>query len=157
FFQAGKKEFRSAYWGPDTDARTTVFERAIFWFDTSASHWSDAFQAGGQAKAGELASTSLQRASLLNQVAHILELTPSQIPFQEGQTYSYLAVTLVPRLLWPDKPSVSDANRFYQLAYGLSDSKSLATTSIACGSMAEGYINFGWLGVVVVVCGIGSL
>src|SRR5204863_7042361 len=88
---------------------------------------------------------------------HILELTPSQIPFQEGQTYSYLAVTLVPRLLWPDKPSVSDANRFYQLAYGLSDSKSLATTSIACGSMAEGYINFGWLGVVLVVCGIGAL
>jgi hypothetical protein len=85
----------------------------------------------------------------------VLELTPSQVPFQNGQTYSYFAVTLIPRLLWPDKPSVSEANRFYQLSYGLSDSRTVESTSIAVGSMAEGYINFGWFGVILVMLGLG--
>jgi hypothetical protein len=108
-------------------------------------------------KPGQLASKTMQRASLLSQVAHVLEITPAQIPFQQGQTYSYLGVTLIPRFLWPDKPTISEANRFYQLAYGLSDPKSLQATSIAVGSMAEGYINFGWLGVVFIMCGIGLI
>jgi len=99
----------------------------------------------------------MERASLLGQVAHVLELTPSQVPFQEGQTYSYLAIKLIPRFLWPEKPSVSQANRFYQVAYGLTDERNLDKTSIAVGSMAEGYVNFGWLGVIAVMLGIGAI
>jgi O-antigen polysaccharide polymerase Wzy len=161
FLQVGKEEFRSTYWGSGAqstdDNSSGAFERAQFWLNTSASQWTDSLQAGGPAKPSQLAGRTIERASLLTEVAHVLELTPSQVPFQEGQTYSYLGVTLIPRFLWPDKPSVSEANRFYQLAYGLSDSRSVETTSIAVGSMAEAYINFGWLGVIVIMCGIGAI
>ncbi len=155
FLQVGKNEFRSVYW--NADASDDPLERAQFWLNASASSWMDSLQTGGQADSGQLASRTLERASLLSQVAHVLELTPSQVPFQGGQTYEYLAITLIPRFLWPDKPSVSVANQYYQVAYGLTDQRSLESVSIAIGSMAEGYINFGWFGVVGIMFGIGMM
>ena len=155
FLQVGKNEFRAVYW--NTDASGDPIERAEFWLETSASSWLDALQRGGHADSGELASRTLERASLLSQVAHVLEVTPSQIPYQGGQTYSYLAITLIPRFLWPDKPTVNVANQYYQVAYGLTDTRNLDSVSIAVGSMAEAYINFGWLGVVGIMTAIGMM
>ena len=155
FLQVGKNAFRAVYW--NEDASSDPIERAEFWLDASASSWLDSLQNGRKTDSGQLASRTLERASLLNQVAHVLELTPSQVPFQGGQTYSYLAITLIPRFLWPDKPTVSEANQYYQVAYGLTDARSLDKVSIAVGSMAEGYINFGWLGVVCIMVGIGVI
>jgi hypothetical protein len=155
FLQVGKNEFRGVYW--NVEASADPLERAEFWLNASASNWLDSLQTGGRTDSGQLASRTLERASLLNQLAHVLELTPSQVPFQRGQTYSYLAITLIPRFLWPDKPSISQANQYYQLAYGLTDLRNLDSVSIAVGSMAEGYINFGWLGVVCVMVGIGII
>jgi hypothetical protein len=154
FLQVGKGEFRSMYWSSE-QADTGIVDRVQFWFETAASKWSDALQSGERTESLGLASQSLQRASLLTQVAHMLEMTPSQVPFQEGQTYRFLAVTLIPRALWPDKPTVNDANRFYQVAYGLTAEKRLDSVSIAVGSLAEGFINFGWAGVVGVMLLIG--
>jgi hypothetical protein len=158
FLQVGKAAFRDLYWGANAQASAGILERAGFWLNTSASKWSDAlFNLGAETTSTQLASRTMERASLLGQVAHVLELTPSQVPFQNGQTYSYLAITLIPRFIWPEKPSVSEANRFYQIAYGLTPEKDLDKTSIAVGSMAEGYINFGWLGVIFVMLGIGAI
>jgi hypothetical protein len=159
FLEAGKEAFRGAFWtgemqGADA-SQSSALERMEFWLGTSSSKWLDALQEQGGAESSELAARTVQRASLLTQVAHVIDITPAQIPYQQGQTYSYLAVTLIPRIVWPGKPSASDANRFYQLAFGLSDMRSVNTTSIAVGSMAEGYINFGWPGVVIIMCGIG--
>lgn len=159
FLQAGKQAYRGMFWGADADATASVVDRAKFWFNTSVSLWSDALLSteGGETTSGQLASRTMQRASLLGQVAHVIELTPSQVPFQGGQTYTYLAVALIPRFVWPDKPSMNQANQFYQVAYGLTDARSLDKVSIAVGSMAEGYINFGWLGVALVMFGIGAI
>jgi hypothetical protein len=54
-------------------------------------------------------------------------------------------ITLIPRFIWPDKPSVNDANQYYQVAYGLTTEENLDGVSIAVGVMTEGFINFGWL------------
>ena len=79
------------------------------------------------------------------------------MPFQQGETYGFVAVTLVPRFLWPDKPSVNDANRFYQVGCCSTAENDLANVSIAVGSLAEGYINFGWPGVMGVMLFIGII
>jgi hypothetical protein len=154
FLQVGKSEFRSVYWSSE-QAETGMVDRVQFWFETAASKWSDALRSGERTESLGLASESLQRASLLTQVAHVLEMTPSQVPFQGGDTYRFMAVTLIPRVLWPDKPTVNDANRFYQVAYGLTAENRLDTVSIAVGSLAEGFINFGWAGVIGVMLLIG--
>jgi hypothetical protein len=51
---------------------------------------------------------------------------------------------------WPEKPSVNLANQFFQVEYGLTDRHDLMSVSIACGFEAEGYMNFGWVGIPAV-------
>jgi hypothetical protein len=154
FLQVGKAAFRSEFWG-EGNTNASVWERGQFWLNASYSSWMDALTGREAMSANELVSKTMRRTSLLTQVAHVLDVTPSQVPFQDGQTYGYFVVSLIPRFVWPDKPNVNEANRFYQLAFGLSDRRSVEATSISVGSMAEGYINFGWTGVVTVMFGIG--
>jgi hypothetical protein len=159
FLQVGKAAFRDEFWGSgmgvQNEETSTVLDRAEFWLQKSTDQWTEAFKAGGDVKSSELASRTAERTSLLTQVAHVVEMCPSQVPFQNGQTYYYLLVTLIPRFLWPEKPSVSEANQFYQVAFGLTDVRNLQSTSIAVGSLAEAYINFGWFGVVFIMLLIG--
>jgi hypothetical protein len=155
FLQVGKKEFRNSYWEHGDDAG--VLERATSWLNASGSKWSEALNSTGSDSTGQLSSESLERTSLLPQVSHVLAVTPSQIPFQEGQTYSYMAIALIPRFVWPDKPSVNDANRYYQLAFGLSTARNVDGVNIGAGCLAEAYINFGWPGVVCIMFAIGII
>jgi hypothetical protein len=50
---------------------------------------------------------------------------------------------------------MNDANQFYQVAYGLSSEDELGGVSIAVGVLAEGYISFGWIGVIIVMFLLG--
>jgi hypothetical protein len=155
FLQVGKTEFRAFYWQEQNESSLT--ERAQFWLERSMSMWSGAADSSDPDRTRALAAQSLERVYLLSQVAHVLDLTPSDVPFQRGQTYAFVAVTLVPRFLWPDKPSVNDANRFYQTAYGLTAERQLGGVSIAVGVLGEAYINFGWPGVIGMMTAIGLL
>jgi hypothetical protein len=155
FLQVGKTAYRDRFWDRESDAG--MIDRITFWVNTSATQWLDSSQSDEAGSRGQLVSQTMERASLLGQVAHVIELTPSSVPFQRGSTYSYMAVTLVPRFLWPGKPSMSDANRFYQLTYGLSDLRGIQYTSISVGCLAEAYINFGWSGVIAIMFLIGML
>jgi hypothetical protein len=161
FLQVGKTAFRDTFW--DTGRRGAAFQetplsdRVQFWIEESFNQWSTAFGGDYSSSSGRLVVQAAQRASLLTQVAHVLDVTPSEVPYQGGQTYSYLAITLIPRFLWPDKPSINEANQFYQVAYGLTDPKSLQYVSISVGAMAEAYINFGWIGVAGMMFAIGLL
>ena len=155
FLQVGKTAFREAYW--NREAESAMTDRLEFWVDESMSRWVNALEGTGSDNSRELASQTVSRLSLLTHAAHVLDWTPERVPFQYGQTYSYFAVTLIPRFLWPDKPSVNEANRFYQVAYGLTAHNELDRVSIAVGFLTEGYINFGWWGVVGVTYLVGLL
>ncbi len=154
FFQASKDEFRRQYWYSSYESST--LERVSYWTEQSAVTWHDALTDSSGNRARELAYRSLRRFDLLGQTANVLDLTPDTVPYQYGKLYSYLWVTLVPRLLWPNKPSMSEANRFYQVEYGLTAERDLEGVSIAVGVLAESYINFGWFGVFGVMFLIGA-
>jgi hypothetical protein len=153
--QAGKEEFRRLYWGGQSEA--TAAMRAQFWLQQSMSIWRGAVSSGNPEQASALALQSVERVYLLSQVAHLLDVTPADVPFQGGQTYAFVAVALVPRFLWPAKPSVNDANRFYQTAYGLTAERQLSNVSIAVGVLGEAFINFGWPGVIGMMTAMGLL
>ena len=108
-------------------------------------------------KARNLSNPTLGRLSLLQQTANVMESTPERIPYQNGRLYSYMLVTFVPRFFWPDKPSVNDSNRWYQVAYRLTMPNELKGVSIAVGYLTESYINFGWFGPPVVMFCLGIL
>jgi hypothetical protein len=156
FFQAGKAEFRAQNWYGDSGVGGQV-EKVEQWASLSLKAWQDALDDPTGQKRAKLLTNVIMRASLLTQTGNVVEQTPSITPYQMGSTYSYLAAMWIPRALWPGKPTASEANRFYQVAYGLTAPDNLDTVSLASGTMTEAYINFGWLGVALVMYGIGLL
>lgn len=153
FFQPAKSAFREHYWrGDSTDGYSM---RVAFWVKNSWNIWSDAITDQSSQKGKLLADATLSRLSLLQQTANVMEITPDKVPYQYGHLYSYVGVTFIPRFFWPDKPSVNDANHWYQVSYGLTSPRGLSSVSIAVGTLAESYINFGWLGPVLVMFPLG--
>ena len=153
FLQPGKEKFRQQYWR--TGASESYVERFNFWINTSGSEWGEALSNADEMQARNLANQTLGRLSLLQQTANIMETTPNRVPYLNGRLYSYMLVTFVPRFLWPDKPSVNDSNRWYQVAYRLTMRNDLNAVSIAVGYLPESYINFGWFGPPVVMFCLG--
>lgn len=154
FFQVGKDDFRRVYWNDQGESGSRV-ERLQFWVDSSSSKWSDAIDDPTGETFKQTLSPSVNRLSLLTQTANVVDKTPSVVPYQYGELYSYMVITLIPRFIWPDKPSVNDANQFYQVAYGLTREENLEATSIAVGVLTEGYISFGWLGALAIMFLLG--
>lgn len=155
FLQVGKESFRRTYWM--RDASGSVVERLVYWAQASFRQWSNVLDANPDGDPSELASKAFQRVSLLEQASNVVEKTPSAVDFQNGKTYSYLLVTFIPRFLWPDKPSVSEANRQYQVDYGLTHERDLDRVSISVGFLMEGYLNFGRPGVAAACFLVGLL
>lgn len=165
FFQPGKAAFREQYWYGTADSigsaepqrEASRVERVQAWFDASVDAWSDALSDTSGGRAGRLIALSQSRMSLLPQTANVVELTPAVVPYQYGATYSYLLAALIPRALWPDKPSMNEANQFYQVNYFVTREEDLDGVSIAVGILTEGYINYGWLGTIVVMLLFGVI
>jgi hypothetical protein len=156
FLQPGKAKFRERYWqrGP-TDTYSDYGERIGFWLDTSAKLWAHAITDSSGNGLRAVTDPSLSRVSLLQQTGNVIEMTPGQVPFQHGRLYSYVLITWIPRFVWPGKPSMSDANQWYQLAYHINSPKQLESVSIAVGNLTESYINFGWFGPLLVMSCLG--
>jgi hypothetical protein len=152
FFQVGKDDFRRTYWqGGEIGAQQEQggrVERVAFWAQNSFDKWNEALSDNSGEAFRRALNPSVSRVSLLNQTANVVELTPSVVPYQYGWLYSYMAITWIPRFVWPDKPSVSEANQYYQVAYGLTSEDDLSKVSISVGLLTEGFMNFGWVGVV---------
>ena len=153
FFQPAKSEFRSRFWRSDSSA--SHLERITFWVNRSFGMWKTVIADPSGEGARDLVDNTLSRFSLLQQTANVMELTPEVVPYQYGRLYSYVAVTLIPRFVWPEKPSVSDANRWYQVSYRLTSPRELGGVSIGAGMLAESYINFGWFGPLLVMLPLG--
>jgi len=155
FLQPGKEKFRQQYWR--AGASESYVERFNFWMYSSWSAWGQTILNPDEGQKKNLAGETLGRLSLLQQTANVAEATPERIPYQNGRLYSYMFVTFVPRLFWPDKPSVNDSNRWYQVAYRLTSHENLNGVSIAVGYLAESYISFGWFGPPVLMFALGIL
>lgn len=153
FLQPGKGTIRHEM--SRGDVGVGVMDAVVRWVDVSISGWEDVF--AGRAPLDEQLSATSSRSSLLTMTGLILEKTPNSVPYQLGTSYPLLIKNLIPRVLWPDKPSVNFANRFFQVEYGLTDARDLASVSIACGFEAEGYMNFGWMGIVGVGLLVGGI
>jgi hypothetical protein len=146
FLQPGKGTIRKQLNRGEVGEGLT--DAMVRWSEIAASGWADVL--AGQAPLDEQLSATSSRSSLLTMTGLILERTPEIVPYQLGARYPLLVQNLIPRALWPEKPSVSDANRFFQVEYGLTERYDLRSVSIACGFEAEGYMNFGWVGILAV-------
>jgi hypothetical protein len=93
-----------------------------------------------------------ERASLKQSVELIVQRTGEDKPYQKGATLTPILAAFIPKILWPDKPSLSVGqvfNKEFQLAE--------ADTYISPSHIGELYWNFGWLGVILGSASIGIL
>ena len=76
--------------------------------------------------------------------------------FMAGETLKYLAFSFVPRLFWPQKPSVTQS-AWFTYYIGMAVSPEEATTSTGITAIGELYWNFGYLGVILgmLILGLG--
>jgi hypothetical protein len=85
----------------------------------------------------------------------VMTWTPSLVPFWEGSSYESIPYIFIPRVLWHDKPSRHIWNKFGR-TYGIL-SEDDVSTSVAINYFAEGYMNFGIMGMYVVAVIMGFL
>jgi hypothetical protein len=146
--QAGKYDIRARYWGNNQGgiALADVPAAMIDWVDTGVS----------AVAAGTVRNDAMQRASLLWVVIGVEELTPEFVPYLGGETYTLLPPMLVPRFIYPDKPISQAALNMLAVRYGFK-SQGNDSTTIGFGLIAEGYANFGFIGVLLAGMALGVL
>jgi hypothetical protein len=107
-------------------------------------------------EAGELVQLASQQRELvlhyvvgnleeLSNLSEVISMTPSELPYQFGLTFTPVILKPVPRVLMPTKPLGASALFTRQLSPGSYDS-GLVT---ALGAWGEWYLNFSWVGLVL--------
>ena len=154
FLSPVKSDFRRQLRFEQPAEQGTV-ANARLWFEQAVNYWSGAF--AGDRSLGEATDALTSRTDFLHQLAHICSLTPAAIEYQYGGTYTFFIYALIPRVIWPDKPVAGSANNYYAVTYGVADEESIKTSTFGVSLIGESYINFGILGVVVLMMVQGSL
>jgi hypothetical protein len=93
--------------------------------------------------------TFLSRLSTINQLTQVVRVVEED-GFLQGQTLDYLGVAFIPRVLWPEKPTIAKG-AWFALRIGqanLTPSGDIVN-SINMTIPGELYLNFGWMGVFV--------
>jgi hypothetical protein len=119
-----------------------------------AQNLQQALQAKDRVNTGrERAQTVLERLTTKGSVELLVRGTGIVAPFQHGHTLTPMIAAFIPRLLWPDKPSIPTGqilNKDFHVSEG-------ADTFISPSHIGELYWNFSWAGVVVGMTAFGLL
>jgi hypothetical protein len=151
FLSPVKSDYRQKMWlGEDPEiVEHSALTRGAVWLEEAAQYWQEALTSSGDLS--EATSSATSRADFIHQIAYIHSMTPSVIPYQFGRTYSFFAVALIPRIIWPDKPLAGNANGFYAVTYGVTTEEGAKASTFGVSILGEAFINFGWLGIFLVM------
>jgi len=143
----GKSEMRAIYWGEYARPITVTHVPAFYaeWFGYG-------FASGGNIHEDEesgAGSNLLERASLFQIVSYVVDTVPERTPYLAGSTYSIVPPQVIPRFLWPEKPSPNESVKILSVQLGMLTSQQAETTSIGFGLIAESYANFGIYGAII--------
>ena len=152
----GKSDMRRVYWGNTTEMIETPQVGNMPGF---FSQWIEfgLHPSGQEEKSGGLAKHLLERASLFQMLCLSVDQVPDSKPYLWGESYMDIPALVVPRALWPNKPSSLQSNVRLGVYLGLINESSAQSVSIAFGLLSEAYINFGLLGAIALgaICGYG--
>lgn len=145
----GKSDMRRQFWDEGRPP-PTVLQLPEFY-----TEW---FEVGLEAMGRDQEQSAMllfDRASLLQIVAYVVDRVPERQDYLGGATYGAIPAQVVPRFLWPDKPSPNDSVKMLSVGLGLLSARAAESTSIGFGMIAESYANFGLLGAAMVGLAIG--
>ncbi|MFI5335194.1 MAG: hypothetical protein ACHQ5A_00280 [Opitutales bacterium] len=140
----GKYQMREIHWG-EYSQRVGILEVPRYYAEWVGYGLQGS---GDREKQGRTGTNSnlFQRASLTQIVCYAVETVPDRTPYFDGATYSYVLPQILPRFLWPDKPSPNDSVKMLSIRLGLLTADEADNTSIGFGLITESYVNFGIYG-----------
>lgn len=116
--------------------------------------FSQALHAEDKVNSGkDRAQTALERLTLKGSVEVVVRGTAAGVPFQHGYTLLPMVMAFIPRLLYPDKPSIP-TGQIMSRQFHLSESEDTYSSPSHLGEL---YWNFGWSGVLVGMTLVGLL
>lgn len=150
-----KNEYRSRTWFGNEGAFSTK-EKIGLYVTIASDYW---LGSGGKgSKVSEsIKESANQRMSLLLSSQQYVDLTPREIPYKKGESIAYLFYGWIPRAVWANKPIAQAANKEYPVEYGLQHPFTVSSSSFGVGHVAEGYVNFGILGLPPLFLLLGML
>ncbi len=153
FLHLGKAPMREKYWHEEEDPTVSPLQYPGFMLEWAQS----SMQALRHGNADDDASESLlERASLMHWLLYFEAVTPTGVPFLNGETYAVIPQLLVPRLFNPDKPRSHEATYILAVHYGIQTREDTQNTTIAFGLVSEAFANFGFLGIGALAVALGS-
>jgi hypothetical protein len=84
----------------------------------------------------------------------VMALTPAVVPYEGFERFLTLPSGLIPRALWPDKPTLSRGVWFSSTFRGLEED---TTSYSAMTIFSEGYLFYGWTGALVAMVITGAV
>jgi hypothetical protein len=137
--RGNQSEFRKITRSPSYDG-ISVFERSKLYAEIVV----DSSGSGGVLEAYR---TTRGRLSQLITFADVVKQTPESVPYWNGESYSTLVTSVIPRVLWPDKPTKTLGQTFGH-RYGRLHPGDLETSE-NFPQLVEMYANFGSFGVLI--------
>ena len=143
----GKSTMRDIYWRSGQATHPSLVELPAFYEQWINLGLTPSGRKIEQKKS--LTANLMERAALFQMLCLTIDRIPDYQPFLSGDTYKDIPAQLVPRILWPNKPSPHQSNSRLSIYLSLLDEESAESVSIAFGFVCEAYANFGYLGIVV--------
>jgi hypothetical protein len=149
-FNPVKNAYRARTWYEANEALGKSEKLSLF-IELTVDYWTS----GGEQIGNETKRNLVDRISHLSIFAHVLDATPESVPYWEGTSYRMLFYSLIPRIIWPDKPR-AEVGQAFGHRYGLI-APTDENTSVNLPWLTEFYANFGTIGVVIGMAVVGSL
>lgn len=144
-------EFRALTWEHGPAADLPAAQKSLLFLDVAAHGMLEAPE--------ERLEMSLdlmrERTGHFALLQRVVARTPDFVPYWGGMTYATLPGSLVPRVLWPDKPA-KEVGQDFGHRYGVLASDD-STTSVNLPQLVEFYANFGPAGVLIGMTLLGML
>ncbi len=146
-----KMEYRARTWLSNDAGQLTSLDKSEILVDCVIRHWSvgpteTAFLSGNKG--------TLDRLNQMGLFMAVIAKTPTNVPFWYGETIYDIVPSMIPRILWPGKPTKRLGNDFGH-RYGLLHSRD-NSTSLNLPWIVELFANFGAIGICVGMFIIGS-
>ena len=152
FLNPVKGQVRERLWSSGEGDSLSKVQKAQVWVEEATDFWADVIQKPSER--GEALAELIKRTNLIDLLAHVYEQTPDYTPYLYGESYSFFVYSMIPRVIWPEKPEAS-ANRLLAVKYGLTTSEGAEISTFGISLVGEGYANFGLFGVVLIMAVLG--
>lgn len=143
-----KSAYRDIAWSRDD---LTLTDRLSLWADTSQQVVQELPTDDPAKGISDLTRASMFRFDLIHKFAQVYSMIPRYVPFYSGETYEYMLIGWIPRVIWPDKPAASDSNQQLDIELGFKYSSQEGRSTIGIGQLPEAYANYGIVGIIVVM------